>query len=66
MTSGGTIALVLILAIGCGYLASWIARSKGRSSGGWFVAGLVLGLMGVLIVALVPNPARDAAPERFF
>jgi len=38
-----------------GAIASAIAASKGRSAIGWFFGGFFLGLIGIIIVAVLPN-----------
>jgi len=60
--------LVLIVWILCAMLCGMIASSKNRSVGGWAVAGLLLGILGVIIVALTPtldpNRVNDPPPAR--
>ena len=50
---GLIIQLVLMVVFGC--IASAIANSKGRSTVGWFFGGFFLGLIGIIIVAVLPN-----------
>jgi hypothetical protein len=45
--------LVVLIVFGC--IASAIASSKGRSTVGWFFAGFFLHLIGIVIVAVLPN-----------
>ncbi len=45
-----------------GLIASWIARSKGKSGYLWFLTGFLLGPIGILLALLVPSsnpPLRD-------
>jgi uncharacterized membrane protein YeaQ/YmgE (transglycosylase-associated protein family) len=44
----------LIVLFLCGVVASMIADSKNRSRRGWFVGGIMLGHIGILIVACLP------------
>jgi hypothetical protein len=39
----------------CGVLCAIIADSKGRNVGGWVLGGILLGLIGVIILALLPS-----------
>ncbi len=48
---GGTIVWKLL----CAIIASSIASNRGRSSGGWFFGGFFLGVIGIIIVAVLPN-----------
>src|SRR5262245_8301344 len=43
----------MMVVFGC--IAAAIANSKGRSSVGWFFGGFFLGLIGIIIVAVLPN-----------
>jgi len=45
----------LVLLTVFGVVASVIANSKGRSTVGWFFGGFFLGVVGVVIVAVLPN-----------
>jgi hypothetical protein len=49
------LAIWLILRIIFGAIAAAIAESKGRSAVGWFFGGFVFMLLGVIIVAVLPN-----------
>lgn len=50
--------------IGCMLLAGFIAGTKNRSAG-WAILGLLLGPIGVLIVALLPRIEPEAEPVRY-
>lgn len=53
------IELIVVLAIGSGILGGYIARQKNRSiSEGAFI-GFLFSVLGVLIVALLPNKEED-------
>ncbi len=54
------ILVVLFLAFGVwGIIAAAIAQHKGRSVIGWFFGGVFLQLIGVVIVAVMPNLRED-------
>lgn len=36
-------------------VAMFIAQSKGRNMGGWFVLGLIFGIFAVIVVAVMPE-----------
>lgn len=38
-----------------GYLASYLANKRGRNPVGWFFLGLTLGLIGVVLVLMLPS-----------
>ncbi len=44
-----------------GIIAAAIASSKGRSVVGWFFGGFFLGLIGVIVVAVLPNLTEQKA-----
>jgi GYF domain 2 len=46
-----------------GAVAAAIASSKGRSAAGWFFAGLFLDLIGIIIIAVLPNLKEQKAKE---
>lgn len=48
------LVIQLVIFIICGSICSAIASSKGRNVVGWFFGGL-LGLIGIIIVACLPN-----------
>jgi hypothetical protein len=61
----------LIVSLICGAIAAVVASGKGRSPIGWFFLGFLLGLIGIVIVAVLPNlkeeerrRAHDAAERR--
>lgn len=45
------LVIMLVFAVGSG----WIADRKGRSFTGWAVAGLFLGIFGILLAAVMPK-----------
>jgi hypothetical protein len=49
-----------ILWVLCGIGAAFIAKSKGRDPGGYFILGFFLGIIGLIIAAVVP--AEKAGP----
>ena len=54
----------IILWIVCGIGSAAIASSKGRSTFGWLVLGLLFGPIAVLIVGLMAKPAPDVETLR--
>lgn len=57
--------MFLILPAICGIIAAIIASSKGRNVVGWFFVGFLLGLIGVIIAAVMPNLKKQKAQEEF-
>jgi hypothetical protein len=53
--------IAFFLVLGGGYWASDIARRKGRSPTAFFVLGLLVPVIGVIVTALVPTGQRPAA-----
>jgi len=53
----------LIVGAICGAIAALIASSKGRNAVGWFFAGFFIGLIGIIIVACMPNLKRQRAMQ---
>lgn len=49
---------LLILWLVCAFICAAIASSKGRSTGGWFVLGLIFGIFAVIVVAVLSNLKR--------
>mgnify|MGYP006311808717 CR=1 FL=1 len=54
----------LILLVIFGALAAAIAAGKGRSAVGWFFGGFFLGLIGVIVVAVLPNVKAQQEKEQ--
>ena len=55
------LALWIALWIGCGWAASAIMAGKGRDAGAGWALGLILGIFGVLIAAVLPPGDRPRA-----
>ena len=53
----------IILMTICGLIATAIANSKGRNAIGWFFGGFFLGLIGIIIVAVLPNLKEQKRKE---
>ena len=51
----GIIIVILLVRIVLGAVASAIASSKGRSTVGWFFGGFFLDVIGIVVVAVLPN-----------
>ncbi|MBY5363542.1 hypothetical protein HFO97_27050 [Rhizobium leguminosarum] len=39
----------------CGVITGIIASSKGRTGGGWFLIGCLLGIFGLILIACLPS-----------
>lgn len=46
----------LLTAFICGILSAWIASTKHRSGCAWFLVGLFLGPLGIIIAAVMGRP----------
>ena len=57
----GAAVIFVIILVRCvtGGIAA-IASSKGRSVGGWFAGGFLLDIIGIVIVAVLPNLKQQA------
>ncbi len=55
--------LSLIIGAICGAISAGIASSKGRNAVGWFFGGLLLGVIGLIIVAVLPNLKEQKAQQ---
>lgn len=54
----------IIIWVVCGIGAAVIASSKGRNAFGWFIGGLLLGPIGLLIVGFMGQPAPNECTLR--
>ena len=54
--------MLIVIWIICAVVCAVIAESKNRSAVGWFFIGLVLGILGVILVAVLPSPAQSVQP----
>jgi len=54
----------LIIGLICGGIAAAVASQKGRSPVAWFFGGFFLGLIGLVIVACLPNLKEQEAHRR--
>lgn len=50
---------IIVIWIACAVASAVIANSKGRSGAGWFLLGLCLALIAVIIVACLPSRRKD-------
>ena len=57
------LSIHLILGTITGAIGALIASSKGRNAVGWFFGGFFLGLIGLIIVAVLPNLKRQREYE---
>jgi type II secretory pathway pseudopilin PulG len=53
----------LVVMVICGVIAAAIASSKDRSVVGWFFGGFFLALIGIIIVAVLPNLKEQRSKE---
>lgn len=49
--------ILLVVWVLCGIASAVIANAKNRSAFGWFILGLLLGVLGLLIIAVLPQQA---------
>ena len=61
MEAAIVILVILVIRAGLGAVAAAIAHHKGRSVAGWFFAGLFLDIIGIIIVAVLPNLKEEQA-----
>ena len=54
---------LLALWLVCAVLCAAIAAHKGRSVGGWFIVGLVFGVFGLIVAAVISSNQREPCPE---
>lgn len=52
------VVAAIALSIGPAILAWWLAHERGRSPGGWFLAGLLLGPVAILALGFAPTTDR--------
>ena len=55
--------LYSILALGCGILGQYMAKEKNRSQGEGFAFGFFLGILGVIIIGLLPTKEAKEVVE---
>ncbi len=55
--------LVVFYEVFCAALSAFIARSKGRDQGNWFMLGLALGICGVIIVLVMKRLPDELAAK---
>lgn len=53
----------VVLWLVCGFISAVIASNKGRSGGGWFLIGVLLGPLGI-ILALVVSKEQESVLRR--
>lgn len=54
----------LLIWIICAVIAGVLAKNKGRSVGGWVVAGLCFGFFAVIVIAILkPKSATGFVPQ---
>lgn len=55
MEDGAVILIIVVVRVITGAIAAAIANAKGRSSIGWFFGGFFLDIIGIIVVAVLPN-----------
>jgi len=55
------LAILIILAVACGSACAWVSAQKGREPVAWFVGGLLLGPLAVVLAVL--NPGTKQIPK---
>ncbi|MCE5278262.1 MAG: DUF4339 domain-containing protein [Planctomycetaceae bacterium] len=55
----------MVILLICAVTAGAIASSKGRNVGGWAAGGFFLGIIGIVIVACLPNLKEQAQQQEF-
>jgi hypothetical protein len=53
--------ILIALALICAIASALVAQSKGRSAGAWAFIGFLTGLIGLLIVAVMPPVKAEVA-----
>ena len=49
------LVVYVIIGIVCGVITAQIASKRNRSVGGFFLLGLILGIIGIIVAVLVPS-----------
>ena len=56
--------LVILIVLALGFIAAWIAHTKGRNVGVWFVLGCLFGILALPIIVCLPKLDGDAESVR--
>lgn len=51
----------LIIWLFFAFCSMFVAKNKGRSEGGWFIAGFIFGLFALIVVAILPKIEAKSA-----
>ena len=54
--------MVVVIWVICAVVCAVIAGSKKRNGAGWFFIGLIIGIFGVILVAVLPSLEPPAQP----
>lgn len=57
------IVILIVVQIACGGFCSFIANSKNRDAGGWFLLGVIFGIFALIAIAAVPPLAKQSPVE---
>lgn len=60
----GFILIIILIRVVAGIASAAIASHKGRSAVGWFFGGFFLEIIGVIIIAVLPNLKEQRANKR--
>ncbi len=47
----------------CGGFSAYLARSKGRDQGNWFIYGLILGVIGLVLILVIKKLPEESAAK---
>ena len=53
--------IVIVVWLALGGVCSYYAKERGRNPIGWFIIGLVFGLLGLITLFLIPNRKKRRA-----
>lgn len=60
------VAVIAFVALLCGFISAAVASSKGLSAGAYFVVGLLLGVIGIIIAAVASRAAPAPQPPGWY
>jgi len=49
----------LLISLVCGVVCALVAPGRGRNSTSWFFIGLLIGVFGIMLLALLPERDTD-------
>jgi hypothetical protein len=63
LESAWEVLMAIVILVICGVIAAVIAHTKGRNPVGWFFAGFFIHVIGIIIVAVLPNLKEERARQ---